>query len=130
MKHAFWSIGLVVLALGLGACRSAPVYNVDEATVVTSKGKGTTAADVRKAIIRAGQTLGWAMKDAGKGHIIGIIHLRTHRAEVDINYTPSTYSIHYKDSADLNYDGTNIHSNYNGWVQRLQQNIDVQLSML
>ena len=39
-----------------------------------------------------------------------------------------TYSILYRDSNNLDYDGVNIHSNYNGWVQRLSAEINAQLS--
>jgi hypothetical protein len=51
---------------------------------------------------------------------------------VDINYTTKGYSITYKDSADLKYDaekGT-IHEGYNKWIQRLDSNIRVKLSLL
>ena len=51
-------------------------------------------------------------------------------AEVDIAYTTTTYSINYKDSRGLDYDGSNIHSNYNGWVQKLDRAIARQLATL
>jgi hypothetical protein len=49
-------------------------------------------------------------------------------AKIDIMYDKTKYSIHYKDSKNLNYDGTNIHTNYNGWIQRLDQTIQAQLT--
>jgi hypothetical protein len=49
-------------------------------------------------------------------------------AVVDIKYNTKTYSIIYKSSQNLDYDGKNIHSNYNGWIQRLNQAIQSQLS--
>ena len=51
-------------------------------------------------------------------------------AKVDINYNTKTYSITYKDSSDLDYDGTKIHKNYNGWIQNLDNAIKVQLSAI
>jgi hypothetical protein len=51
-------------------------------------------------------------------------------AVVDINYTVKSYNISYKDSTELNYDGTNIHKNYNGWIQNLDKGIRAQLSNL
>ena len=51
-------------------------------------------------------------------------------AQVEIPYDRVTYSILYRDSNNLDYDGVNIHSNYNGWVQRLSAEINAQLSKL
>jgi hypothetical protein len=36
----------------------------------------------------------------------------------------------YRDSKDLNYDGSNIHSNYNNWIRNLDQAIKQQLASL
>jgi hypothetical protein len=49
---------------------------------------------------------------------------------VDIPYSAKSYSITYKSSSNLNYDGTTIHSNYNGWVQNLHKAINTQLNTL
>ncbi len=118
------------LAIATGCRTSTPVHNVQDATVVTNSDKPASVDDVKKAILRAGATLGWNMKEEKAGHIIGTIHLRKHMAQVDIKYNTKSYSITYRDSQNLNYDGTNIHGNYNGWVQRLQQNIQSQLNMM
>jgi hypothetical protein len=110
----------------LGGCRTSPVLNIDDAAI--SVGGNYTQTDVKKAIIRAGTSLGWQMKAEEPGRIQGTLNLRTHVAIIDILYDKSKYSIKYKDSKNLNYDGTNIHSNYNGWIERLNKNIQVQLS--
>ncbi|MFA5628197.1 MAG: hypothetical protein WCX90_08745 [Thiohalomonadaceae bacterium] len=131
MKRIFSLVLLAGLSLAIATgCRtSVPVYNVDEATVVSSTGKQLTANEVKKAILTAGAVLGWSMKETKPGHIIGTLNVRKHMAKVDIKYNTKTYSITYSDSHNLNYDGSNIHGNYNGWIQRLQQNIQAQLSM-
>lgn len=114
----------VLLMMG---CRGAvPVYNVSAAPVAANK--PVTTADVEKAIIRAGNTLGWQMVPRGPGKVEGTLLLRRHRAVVDVDYDVKSYSIKYKDSSELNYDGQNIHSNYNGWIQNLDKAIKVQLS--
>lgn len=132
MKKLFAIVLLAGLSLAIATgCRtSTPVYNVQDATVMTNSDKPATANDVKKAILRAGATLGWNMKEEKPGHIIGTLNLRSHMAQVDIKYSTSTYSITYRDSQNLNYDGTNIHGNYNGWVQRLQQNIQSQMNLM
>jgi len=83
--------------------------------------------DVKNAILRAGAGLSWAMRENKPGYITGTLTLREHFAVVDIKYDTQKYSILYKDSKNLKYDGTNIHNNYNGWVQRLNQAIQAQL---
>jgi hypothetical protein len=129
-KMRWAAVAASVLVLLLVGCRaSVPVYNVTDAPVAASK-PNPTLEDVGKAILRAGGTLGWQMKETKPGQILGTLYLRTHMAVVDVNYTTKSYSIMYKDSTDLNYDGTNIHANYNGWIQNLDKAIRAQLSNL
>jgi hypothetical protein len=126
MKKNYHLIIFVVLSLLLlGGCRTAPVMNVDD-TAIALNGN-YTLDDVKKAIVRAGASLGWQMKVIEPGHIVGTLLIRDHMAKIDITFDRTKYSIHYKDSTNLKYDGTNIHSNYNGWIERLYRNIQVQL---
>ncbi len=124
-------IKVMVLAVMAGAmigCRSTPVYNVEQQTIVSNG--SAKLGDVQKAIIASGASLGWQMKAVKPGHIVGTLYLRDHMAKIDVNYSTKSYSITYKDSNNLNYDGTNIHSNYNGWIQNLQRKIDAYLSAI
>lgn len=128
MKNIFkWTILISILAV-LAGCKSAPVKNIDSAAIAVSGKYSVT--DVKKAIIRAGASLGWSMKSKGKGHLLGTLNLRTHTAVVDITYKKDSYSIKYRNSNNLNYDGVNIHSNYNGWISNLNRNIQIQLNTL
>jgi hypothetical protein len=124
--------GLTVLTLALVpalvSCRKSPIYNVNNAAV--SAPKRVTLNDVRGAIERAGNGLGWQMQPTGPGRLVGTLNLRSHMAQVDIQYTTTSYSITYRDSKDLNYDGSNIHSNYNNWIRNLDQAIKQQLASL
>ena len=130
MKKLLFKFLILAVAAGVVVgCKTAPVYNVEGQTIVTNV-ENVKMDDVKKAIIRGGASLNWVMKVDKPGHIVGTLNLRNHMAQVDINYTAKSYSITYKDSKELNYDGSNIHSNYNGWIQNLQRNIDVQLSTM
>lgn len=120
---------VVILTLALVGCRSSPVYNVNNEPITTST-RRYSLQDVRGAILRAGTGLGWRMKSVRDGLIIGTLYLRDHMAEVEISYDRASYSIKYRDSNNLDYDGANIHRNYNGWVQRLHGAINAQLSSL
>lgn len=124
---AMLALSLVVVA----GCRTAPVRNVEDAAITTTAdGNELTREDVRDAIIRAGADLGWRMRDKEEGHLIGTLNIRAHRAQVDIRYDTSSYDITYRDSHNLDYDGEKIHSNYNGWIQNLDDAIQNELMTL
>ena len=122
-----WTLVIAIVFLLLGGCRSADLYNVRGAPGTS---KAVSMADVETAIRRAGHGLGWQIVPQGPGKAEGILVLREHRAVVDITYDTKSYSILYKDSSNLNYDGKTIHSNYNGWIQNLDKAIRTQLDLL
>ena len=130
--------GTITVTLLLGACRTAPIYNV-EAQPVAVSASTYTLEDVRKAIIRAGSRRGragsrrgWTFQDAGEGKLVGKIALRKHRATIDVSYDRETFDISYRDSEKLNYNEGQgvIHTNYNSWIQNLAQDIDLELTLL
>lgn len=115
----------LMLVGAVAACRTAPVYNVADASF-TAEAPNLDAAE--KAIKLAGASLGWQMKTLAPGHIVASLPIRSHLAVTDIKFDKDSYSITYKDSNNLKYDGGSIHSNYNGWVQNLQTAISAQSS--
>ncbi len=121
-------IYLVLVTLLIAGCRMSPVLVVEDAAI--NPPSQATQEDVGRAIVTAGQSLGWQMKEEGPGHILGTLYIRSHVAVVDVFYTTSDFSILYKDSTNLKYDGKNIHSNYNGWVQNLSNAIVTQVGNL
>jgi hypothetical protein len=70
------------------------------------------------------------MIDTGPGETEGRLHLRSHVAIVSITFDTKQFSIFYKDSTNLDYDGARIHRNYNGWIQNLEQAILAQTSAI
>ena len=124
-------LGLLAFTLiGAGCAGVKPVHNIAAEPVVGPDGRAVTMEEVGKAIVRGGTAMGWEMKKMEPGYIVGTLKLRTHVAIVDIRYTPKSYSVTYKDSVNLNYDGANIHNNYNGWIQNLDKAIKAQLATL
>jgi hypothetical protein len=111
----------------LSGCRTAPVYNVVDAPVLETGTQPIEAPQVKKAIMVAGTSLGWTMTPTTPGHIVGTLLLRSHKAVVDIIYSAKDYSIMYKNSYNLKYDGTKIHKNYNGWIQNLDRAIRTEM---
>jgi len=128
MLRSTLKVLIPAVALLLVGCTIAPVYDVQQAPIVSSR--PAAMADVERSIRVAGASLGWQMVTQGPGAMEATLMLRTHRAVVDIKYDTKTYSIKYKDSSNLQYDGTNIHKNYNGWVQNLDKAIRASLSAL
>lgn len=115
-------LGLFVLT----GCRTSTVYNVenDPIKVKVSQDK------IYEAIRDAGYSKGWKVTKVKPGLAQAKINLRKHMAIVEIPYTKDSFSIKYKNSLNLSYnqaDGT-IHSNYNGWIQNLENAINFQLS--
>jgi hypothetical protein len=111
-------------------CRTAPIRDYESSYVTASS--QVSLDKVAKEIIAAGVGLGWQMKKVNEGVIIGTLFLRAHMAQVKITYTANTYNIIYQNSSNLKYDATNrtIHSNYNGWIQNLNNAIQTRLGML
>ena len=119
---------VVSAALLLGAgCATKGIYNVSNAPVATAPRRIRRRMRSSRPSSAPAPALGWSMKEAGPGKIIGTLNLRTHMAAVDVTYDTKAYSIQDKDSSNLNYDGTSIHNNYNGWVQNLDKGIRTQL---
>lgn len=133
MKTVLWRLGYFLIVVGLLAgCRTAVLYNVNDASIVTASGKSASMEEVKGAIIAAGSELGWNMTPTSPGHIEGSIAVRGHAAVVDIPYSTQAYSIIYKSSTNLKYDPESgiIHSNYNGWIQKLDNSIRAKLGVL
>jgi hypothetical protein len=118
---------LIFSTLMFSGCTSKPIYNFSN-TPITASGGAPTDSQMVKAIIRAGSSLGWTMQKDAPGHIIGTLNIREHIAIVDITYNSDSYSITYKDSTNLDYNGTRIHRNYNTWVNNLNNAIKVQVN--
>ena len=122
------ALSLTLLAALVGC--AAPIYNVSNAPVTTASAKQVSAAQVREAIVRAGASLGWVIKDSGPDKLTGTLHLRSHTAVIDIPYSAQNYSINYVSSQNLNASNGTIHKNYNGWISNLTRAIDVQLAAM
>jgi hypothetical protein len=122
-------IGVLVIALALAGCTTSPILNVSDATVTAPAGKALSKDQVRQAIMRAGAGLGWQITDEGPNMLVGTIHLRDHKAVVEIPYSTASYSLRYRSSVNLYEKDGKIHKNYNGWIQNLQKGINTQLSL-
>lgn len=98
----------------LAACKTTPVYNIEQSHVPAN----ITAKQVEKNIIKALIQKGWQVKANANGTILAEIMVRTHTARIEISFDASQYSINYVDSTNLKYNAkkNTIHKNYNNWI--------------
>jgi hypothetical protein len=106
------------------ACRKAPVMSIRDSPISPA---APSFSKVEKAIKNAALSLNWKARKVEPGLMEATLFLRSHKAVVTIPYTKTTYSILYKNSENLKYNGTTIHSNYNDWVQNLDRAIQREL---
>ncbi len=124
----FLTMALCASMLFVAGCKRAPVYNVMNAPIADTTSTKLSTDSIEKAIVSAGAGLGWKIHKVQEGIMEGVLDIRVHRAVINIAYDSETYSISYKDSTNLKYDGTKIHRNYNNWIHNLDRAIQAQLS--
>lgn len=127
MKHALLLASVLLL---LVACTNKPVLNIDDAPVVTGTGATPDLAEVRSVIVKAANVKGWTVKEIDPMHLEATLRTRKIMAQVVIAYSTSAYSITYKDSRTLKYNGKTIHRRYNRWIHKLRELINQQLVAL
>ncbi len=128
MRQALVMVVMAAVLVLTGCQRVVPVHNVPE-TQVYIPAEGDASA-VREAIVAGARAKGWRVSEEAPGHIVASIAVRNHTAAADIFYDATSYSIQYKDSSNLKYDGEHIHRNYNKWIilldQQIQDNVLIQ----
>jgi hypothetical protein len=125
MKSRSILLATALLLVALAGCRTAPIYN--PSGVPLTPPPNATQQQIGNAIKHAGSRLGWTMTDQGPGEILAVLQERNRRAEVLISYDKSSFSINYRDSANLKVDGDTIHKRYNAWVEKLEATIQKQV---
>ncbi len=114
---------LAIAVLLLAACTTRPLINVENTNLSVPGNRDVTLAEVEKAIYRGAVDKGWTVRHLAPGRLEAKIEIRTHMALVRIVHDTKTFSITYKDSRNLGYDGTLIRRNYKRWVRNLKQSI-------
>lgn len=126
MKHGIlFLIGVLVLSFGTIGCTSKHLVNFKDQPYSMSGKQGPSLATIDKVIREAGTRRGWRMETVKPGHIVGLLRVRKHMAQIDIRFDRDKFSITYRDSNNLNYDASRntIHRRYNTWVTYLRDDI-------
>jgi hypothetical protein len=116
------ALGIGLAGAAAAACRQVPLQ---QEVAGEFPGRGTSAGRADQ-IRRVGAAQGWVIESRAPGLLRGTLNRRDQQAVVDIPYDARRFSIRYARSANLNYDGTSISSNYNSYVQRLHRAILAQ----
>jgi len=115
---------ITVLVL-LSGCRSAPVYNPKGISI--SPRPSASKEEIAEAIWSAGRRDGWQIEKVGEWKLKAVKRIRNHSATISIHYSKNTLDISYVDSDNLDFDGQNIHENYNVWIHRLTEKIQNEM---
>lgn len=121
-------LGVFNLSGAASAGRAVPIMNVENASLDTKSGAGLTLDQVRGGLQAAIFSKGWIVKRVADDHLAAEYYKRNHVAKIDITFTTLSYSITYRDSVDLMYDGQNIHRNYNKWILLLTRAISQEFA--
>jgi len=125
MKKLFYSAVFISVFL-LTACMTFRIYNVESKKIVLCD-LNMSLSEIGLVIKDAGSGLGWDMKSISPWHIVGTFRNKRQIAVVDIMFDHESYSILYKNSSYLRYNGSSIHRIYNEWVQDLNRAIKRKL---
>lgn len=127
------SFGAVATS-ALAARMAVPIAPHDNIQILTATGKTPSMNDVKTAIVRGGLAHDWQITPDGDGKLVASINVRNkHFAKVNIVYSPTSYSVTYRESTNLEYTpGATplIHPNYNRWVDTLIKDINGELRRL
>lgn len=118
-------IAALTLTLAAGCSTTQPVMNMSNSPVPANLSEQT----ISQAIINAGVSKKWVMREERPGLISGHIQVRSHQANISIPYNTLNYSINYVSSVNLSDNGSGkIHRNYNRWINGLNQAIQIELN--
>lgn len=126
MKKIFF---LIILMGFLAGCTSKPMIKIyDEPISGPIRGEQKSFESVSEAIMSGAQKSGWVPIYIRPGIIEANLLIKEFRVKVEIPYTIDKFSINYISSENLDYDGKSIHKNYNKWLIKLYQCIQIELN--
>ncbi len=121
------SLFIALALLGLTACTSKPLL---QPQVQLPTEREYSQVQLQQAIVSALEALHWQVDKIEPAQILASINVRQrHLANIGIDYNPSGFHIHYRDSRGLDYEDGKIHRNYNRWINNLRAEILHQLNL-
>jgi len=132
MTHGFQRFGIILGLLALVAACGGEIHRVDSVGYGYGPQKGVTLAQMRAAIESSATGRGWRISNVKPGSFVAkrAWGAGKHNIAVTVSYDPKTFSIRYKDSQAMGYDGRFIHHTYNDMVRELEESIQTSVSRL
>ena len=128
MRSASKILVILVSIVFLSSCmaRQQPIRQTSSNPIPTAA-QELSLEKIGLIMSQAGTKRRWNIEPTTPGHLHGILRVRSHMAEVDIDFNHRAYTIRYSASVNLLYNGSMIHSSYNRWVAALEQDINFAL---
>ncbi|WP_196139433.1 hypothetical protein [Aliikangiella sp. G2MR2-5] len=123
MKQVVYLITLVAVLTLSGCKKTIPVRDFNSMPISGAHSEKSTVKSVETAILQACLSLGWKTRVVKQGEIEATLNIRKHQLVVSITHDNKEYSIKYKDSVNLLYDGKKIHRQYGNWTRNLMNSI-------
>lgn len=129
----------VLLVMQPGCRGSVPIKDIENQTLTRENGRALTTSQVRQAIIAAARSDRkqiWDLREEREGYFVGKLVVRgRHTIVVDIFYNATRLDIKYRDSINMKFEKedegrSEIHPNYNVWVDDLLQAILFEIQKL
>ncbi len=120
-----FAVALALFALNVQA-RTAAMANFDNLPITDSRGQPASPAQIKAAVLAGAAAKGWQVSASGANSAVVTVQVRNkHTVSTDVTWSAGQISVKYKDSINMNYNGSEIHPNYNSWVQGLVDAIRV-----
>ncbi len=127
MKKIYWLVLACMMVLVVGCKSTIPVRDyMNEPLVQYGDNAKSTMKSVEKSIVKGAVMLGWNTVVNSDSQITATLNIRKHKLVVDIFYDEKSFSVKYKDSVNLKYNGRKIHRQYANWVTNLIRSIKAQ----
>lgn len=118
---------IAAMTLVLAGCNTTiPVRDYMNQSIPHYGNTPKTMSNVEKSIVKAAVSLGWQAHVIEQGKVEATLFIRSHKLVVEIIHDDKNYSIAYKDSVNLKYDGQKIHRQYANWVNNLINAINAE----
>lgn len=117
------------------ACFTPMIKKVESSDYGNGPRAGTTMKQIKATIEKVATTRSWTLSNASLGQFTGKRAWggedhNKHNIVVDVVYDLKTFSIRYKDSKRMKYDGSSIHPTYNYMILLLEEGIQEAVSKL
>lgn len=133
MKRSFLrALPVFLVFLLVAACATEQMHKVDNVDYGYYTKKSLTMEKVRATVERTAMRNGWRLSDQKEGSFIGKREWGggKHNIVVAVIYDLRKFSIDYRDSHQMKYDGSRIHNSYNRMVQKLEEDIMAAVNAL